>query len=154
MVSNYQDVRQTETKYKPQSLQVKDFMAKKPVCFSPDQSIEEVAEILVKKNISGGPVLTADGTLVGVISEGDCLKDAVKGMYNNSPKMSEKVKKRMTYKPINVHPGQDIFEVAELFLKLRLRRFPVIENEKLIGQISQKDILRAMQALNKETWRP
>jgi len=127
-------------------------MTRKLITFRPDQPIGEVAEILMKKNISGGPVIDEKGNLVGIISEGDCLKEVVRGKYLNSPNHSGLVSDHMVAKVITIQPDMGVLEVAALFLSEKVRRFPVMEGEKLVGQISQRDVLRAISELKNETW--
>ncbi|RNC85915.1 MAG: CBS domain-containing protein [Balneola sp.] len=152
MVISYKAAQKQPEKVVPQALQAQDFMTRKLITFNPDQPLHEVIQILINKKISGGPVIDKHGKLVGVISEGDCLKEVVRGKYNNSPQMMGVVKDYMTEEPITINPTMNIFEVAKLFLKLRLRRFPVLDNEKLVGQISQRDVMAAIEELKNETW--
>lgn len=92
------------------------------------------------------------GNLVEVISEGDCLKQVVRGKYANSPQMIGKVGDFMTPDPVTISPGENIMQAAQMSLKLRLRRFPVLDDGKLVGQISQRDVIAAMDTLKNETW--
>lgn len=123
---------------------VADYMATRLFTFHPEQSIYEVVHVLLTRNISGGPVVNDNNELVGVISEGDCLKEVVKGKYHHMPVLSGKVKDHMATNVISISPSITIFEVAKLFLERRLRRFPVVLDGKLVGQISQKDVMRAV----------
>ena len=153
MVSNYQGVRATPKK-EAQLVQVKDYMAKNLVTFTPEQSIEEVINVLLKKDISGAPVVDSAGTLVGVISEGDCLKEVVKGKYNDSLSRTGSVAEYMSHEVASISGELNIFEAAQLFLEKKYRRFPVLSEEgNLIGQISQKDVLRAVDNVKNSTWR-
>ena len=135
-----------------QSVKVQDYMARKLITFSPDQPMFEVAEELMKHKISGGPVVNDDGELVGIVSEGDCLKEVVKGKYDNMPIFSGTVEEHMARKVITVDPDLNIFEVARMFLQMRFRRFPVVKNGKLVGQISQKDVMKAVFHTKSSTW--
>ena len=145
MVKSYKGVeRVKEKKSVAKPVVVSDYMARRLVTFRPDQTMDEVLDLLLAKNISGGPVIDENGNLVGVISEGDCLKQVVKGKYNNHPTLSGYVRDYMAINVKYVDPNLNIFELAEMFLNMRLRRFPVMENGKLVGQISQKDVMRAM----------
>lgn len=152
MVISYKAAQKQPEKVTDQAILAKDFMTKKLITFSPEQPLNEIIQVLIKKNISGGPVVDKDGKLIGVISEGDCLKQVVRGKYNNSPEIMGLVKDYMTSDPVTVGPNENIFEIARLFLKLRLRRFPVLNNGKLVGQISQRDVMAAIQDLKNETW--
>jgi len=145
MVKSYKGVeRAKETKSIIRSIRVEDYMTRRLVTFRPDQTMDQVLDLLLKKRISGGPVIDESDNLIGVISEGDCLKQVVKGKYENSPTLSGYVQDYMVTDVKFVSPDLNIFELAEMFLKLRIRRFPVMENGKLVGQISQKDVMRAM----------
>lgn len=152
MVISYRGPQKEPPKSKDQQLKVKDFMTKKLVTFSPDDSIYFVLHTLVEKNISGGPVVDEKGSLIGIISEGDCLKQVVRGKYTNSPELIGHVKDYMTLEPVTVGTEDNILTIAQLFLKLRLRRFPVLEDNKLVGQISQRDVMAAIDSLESETW--
>jgi CBS domain-containing protein len=90
--------------------------------------------------------------LVGVISEGDCLKEVARGKYNNTPNHSGKVGDHMTRDVYTIRPEMNIFEVANMFLDVKLRRFPVVKDGKLLGQISQRDVMRAFDKLKNATW--
>lgn len=150
MVS-FQGVRRVAPK-EVQKVQVGDYMTRKLICFHPDQSMEEVIHTLTTKKISGAPVVDDNNQLVGIISEGDCLKVIVKGKYNHSPNLCGRVRDHMSRFVKTMDPELNIFEAAQMFLTRKLRRFPVMKDGKLLGQISQRDIMRAIQNLKDETW--
>ncbi|MCG8390826.1 MAG: CBS domain-containing protein [Cytophagales bacterium] len=153
MVKSFQGVRQVkETKTAIQEVSVGDYMTRRLVTFQPDQTMDEVIKILLEKKIAGAPVVDPNHELVGVISEGDCLKEVVRGKYNNTPSLAGKVSEHMSTDVKTVHPEMNIFEVAQMFLNMKLRRFPVLKDGKLVGQISQKDVMRAVQRLKNSTW--
>ena len=134
------------------SITVSQYMTKSLITFRPEQSVREVMDELVRKNISGGPVVDETGRLVGVISEGDCLKQVVKAKYHNLPEDKEKVRDHMETDVKTISPEKDVFDAAKQFLDMKIRRFPVLENGKLIGQISQKDVMKAVMKLSRTTW--
>lgn len=153
MVKSYQGVRQvTDTKAAPQSVSVGDYMTRRLITFTPEQTMDQVMKVLLNKKIAGGPVVDKNHNLVGIISEGDCLKEVVRGKYNNTPRLCGKVEEYMSTNVKTTTPDMNIFEIAQMFLTLKLRRFPVLENGKLVGQISQKDVMRAVQQLKDFTW--
>lgn len=152
MVKSYQGegskIRQVEV----QPFHVSDYMATNLVTFKPDQSIYEVMDLLLEHKISGGPVINDKCELVGIISEGDCLKDIVKGKYHNQPILSGTVQDYMAENVVHITPDTSIFEAAHMFLTLKIRRFPIVQDGKLIGQISQRDIIEAVKNLRSDTW--
>lgn len=151
MVMSYRGAEAPKTQ-ESQALKVEDYMARKLITFRPDQAMHEVVDALMKHKISGGPVVNDQGELVGVISEGDCLKEVVKGKYDNMPIFTGRVEEYMAKNVITVSPDLNIFEAAKMFLEKRLRRFPVIWDGKLIGQISQKDVMKAVLNAKSSTW--
>lgn len=155
MVKSFQGVRKAEPKKDPtQPVHVKDYMTPKSKLFTfhPEQTMDEVISILIKKKISGGPVIDDAGALVGIISEGDCLKEVVRGKYTNTPALHGKVKEHMAANVKTMDPELNIFDAAGMFLEMKLRRFPVLRDGKLLGQISQRDVMRAVQNLKDSTW--
>ena len=151
MVMSFQG-QQAKPQAENQQVVVRDFMTTKVTTFSVDQTMHDVIQVLIEKRISGGPVVDAENQLVGVISEGDCLKQAVKGKYLNSPSLGATVSECMITEVKTVSPNLNILDAAQMFLHLRLRRFPVVEEGKLLGQISQKDIMKAIHNLKQTTW--
>ncbi len=152
MIKSFQGARAPITKEAPQNVQVKDYMTTKLITFRADQSMDEAMGVLLAKRISGAPVVDQDQRLIGVLSEGDCLKEIIRGKYNNSPHSSGSVGEYMTTEVRTIDPTMSIFDAASKFLNERIRRFPVVQNGILIGQISQKDIMRAFSNLRSETW--
>ena len=153
MVKSYRGVEKAkEKKTIVRPVTVEDYMTRQLVTFRPDQTMDQVLDLLLAKNISGGPVIDENNNLVGIISEGDCLKEVVKGKYNNVPTLSGYVREYMATDVKSVAPNLNIFELAQMFLNMRLRRFPVMKNGRLVGQISQKDVMRAMIKLHKDSY--
>ncbi|MFV0572838.1 MAG: CBS domain-containing protein [Xanthomarina gelatinilytica] len=132
---------------------VRDVMSKDLITFKPEQSVEEVIDTLIRNKISGGPVVNDKNELVGVISEGDCLKQISESRYYNMPMESDTVEKRMIKDVETIDGNMNVLDAANKFLESRRRRFPIVEDGKLIGQISQKDILKVAMELKGHTWK-
>jgi CBS domain-containing protein len=115
------------------------------VTFKPDQPIQEVISTIINKKIAGAPVLDDQHHLVGMISEKDCLRLIVDQAYYNMPAETRKVSDYMTVKVQTLSPKTNIVEAAIEFLNSPIRRFPIVENGMLIGQVSRRHILRAAQ---------
>lgn len=82
----------------------------------------------------------ADWPAVG----GDCLRGILSGAYYEA--IGGNVGTYMTRVVETVSPETDIIDVSERFLRGRRRRMPVVEDNRLIGQISRSDVLRAVKA--------
>lgn len=126
---------------------VGDFMTTDLWTLSPQVSIYEAVDFLVKHGISGAPVIDDRGKLAGVITEKDCLGLLAKGANHQRPDGT--VEDFMTQKVETVPPRMDIYFAAGLFLAKPYRRFPVVEGERLVGIISRRDVLKAIQAMAK-----
>ena len=115
------------------------------ITFKPDQPIQDVIATIINKKIAGAPVLDDQHHLVGRISEKNCLRLIVDQAYYNMPAETRKVSDYMTVKVQTLSPKTNIVEAAIEFLNSPIRRFPIVENGMLIGQVSQRHILRAAQ---------
>lgn len=122
-----------------------EFMTRELVTVHPETSAYDAIVLLLKHHISGMPVVDAEGRLVGILSEKDCLKTLVDAKYHDLPTAS--VKDLMSGTPQVVSPDTDILQVAEIFLRNRFRRLPVVDGDELVGQISRRDVLRSMEHL-------
>tara|TARA_B100000927_G_scaffold243212_1_gene205160 strand:- start:2785 stop:3174 length:390 start_codon:yes stop_codon:yes gene_type:complete len=127
-------------------------MKRNLVVFSPNDSIFEVMKKFVKHKISGGPVLNKNGKIVGLISEADCMKEISDSRYFNMPILDKRVKNFMQKNVDTINSSTSIFDAASRFYNSSRRRFPVIENQKLVGQISRKDIVIAAINMQSQTW--
>ena len=126
----------------PGSLKVEDYMAKELITAPPEMLAYDAIVLLLKHEISGMPVVDESGKLVGVLSERDCLKTLVDSQYHEFP--TALVKDLMSTGMQTVGPNTSIMTVAELFLKNKFRRLPVLDEDRLVGQISRRDVLRAI----------
>lgn len=124
---------------------VKDYMTGKLVTFSPDTGVLDAIHELIKHRIAGAPVVDDNGNLVGMLSELDCLKVALTAGYHGE--YGGPVADFMTPDPQTVDADMSIVDLAALFLKSEFRRYPVIKDNRLVGQISRRDVLRALEHL-------
>ena len=124
------------------SIKVRDYMTTKLITFRPDIDVFQAIEILHDHSISGAPVIDSNGQMVGILSEGDCLKAIIKDIYYEEA--GGKVSDYMSTDIATIGPEDDIVDVAVEFQKQKRKRFPVLDDGELVGQISQRDILRAV----------
>lgn len=128
-------------------------MTRDLITFTADQTIESVMQSLIKNRISGEPVINDKKELIGIISEGDCIKQISESRYYNMPIQDKSIKNFITLNVETIDGNMNIFDAANKFLESKRRRFPIVENGKLVGQISQKDVLKAAMALKGQNWK-
>lgn len=126
---------------------VKDYMTIKPhlISFNPDTRIFFVIKTLIQRSISGAPVVDENDNLVGVISEKDCLKVLLEMTMHEMP--GGTVEKYMSTAVISIDEGKSILDAVQMFQDSNFRRFPVVRNGKLVGLITRRDILRAIEEI-------
>lgn len=127
------------------SVTVKDYMAENVVTFSPDMNIMDAARIMINKRISGAPVLDKRGNIVGMLSEKDCLEVLLQAAYFEES--GGKVSEYMTTGVRTVNMEDSLVDVAKMFLKDAFKRYPVVRDNVLVGQISRRDVLKALELL-------
>ena len=152
-IKSFQGQQERRVKSKAKTLLVEDIMSRNLIIFKPNETIHEVMSKFIKYRISGGPVVNENGDLIGVISEADCMKEVSESRYFNLPILDKSVSKFMTKKVDTIEASKTIFEAASYFFKTSRRRFPVLDKEKLVGQISRKDIVIATLNMKSNTWR-
>ncbi len=127
------------------SVDMQDYMMRNPVTVSKDMDIYEAINQILVNQVSGICVTDEQNTLIGVLSEMDCLRAILSSVYNESPRAGT-VEEFMTAEVISVSLSDSIVDVATDMLKHKHRRRPVIdENGKLLGQVSCRQLLRAVQ---------
>ena len=119
---------------------VRDLMDKQFTTFRPDTPITEAIDTLIKKSLLGVIVVDDDGNLLGILSEKDCLKVMLQDTYYGTPGGTVG---DYYHKVTDVIDSEaSLITVAEIFLKNPFRRLPVVDNGKLVGQITRRDLLK------------
>ncbi len=126
----------------------RDIMATKLITVGPDIPIEKAIDVLLRNNISGAPVVDSPKNLVGMLSERDCLRVLSNAAFDRLP--NGRVRDYMSPCHMTIGPEDGLFMVADLFLRTPYRRFPVIEDGELVGQVSRRDVLRATREFIRE----
>ncbi len=153
-IKSFQGKRSNTPEKVSELMLVSDYMTKNLITFKENQPIEDVIDSLINNKISGGPVVNDKNELVGIISEGDCMKQISESRYYNLPiDKSSTVGKAMVKKVETIDGNMNILDAVNKFLESKRRRFPIVENGKLVGQISQKDVLIAAMKLKGNTWK-
>ena len=114
---------------------------------SAELPIRDAINVLIEKGVTGIPVLGAGGKVLGVLSEEHCLRLIAMG-DEKSEEPKGTVAAYFDSSVPEVTPDIDIYYVAGMFLReQKHRRFPVVEDGKLVGVITRKDVLRALRDL-------
>jgi len=132
---------------------------------TPDTTVEELARLLMERNISGAPVIDDAGRLAGIVTEHDLIKkerrlhiptvvqifDAF--IYLESSKRFEEDLKKMVAKKVGdiltkdvvtVSEDATVTEIATIMTDKDIHLFPVMKDREMVGIIGKKDILKAM----------
>ena len=109
---------------------VKDVMNRNVISFRAETPVEEVARTLTERRITGAPVVTGDGHVIGIVSEIDVLM-----------KKGDTAADIMSPHVISVSEDTGIVEAAQLLAGERIRRLPVMARGKMVGLISRSDVL-------------
>ena len=121
---------------------IEKYMATELVSFSPDDDIIHAMRVLLEKHFSGAPVLDSNGKMVGMLSQKDCLAIVFNTAYHQD--WGGRVEQYMSRDVEHIDAGSSIFDAADKFLHSSFRRFPVLRDGRLVGQISRHDIMRAI----------
>lgn len=131
---------------KVKSARIRDYMARHLITFGPDVDVLDAIHELVANRIAGAPVVDEHGELIGMLSELDCMKVALDASYYSQ--RGGPVRDYMSEDVETVDAEMSIVDLAERFVTSRYRRFPVVKDQRLVGQISRRDVLRALQDLS------
>jgi nucleotide-binding universal stress UspA family protein/predicted transcriptional regulator len=136
---------------------VRDLMTRDPETLSENEPVVTAVRKLLRRRVSGAPVLDADGNLVGVISEYDLLgwhDRAINELAKNDSDLdpsrygrlieAESIAAVVTRPATAIDQGADMTSALRLMLERKVRRLPVTDGGQLVGVISRADILRAM----------
>jgi predicted transcriptional regulator len=153
-IKSFQGKRETNQVKKEVQILVSDYMTTNLITFKSDDSLDHVIEQLIAYNISGGPVVNDKNELIGIISETDCIKHISESKYYNMPSDTNNTVGKYMVKDVDtIDKNMNIFDAAFKFISSHRRRFPVTENGKLIGQLSQNDVLKAAIKVKGNTWK-
>lgn len=125
---------------------VRNYMTTKLMTFSPTMEVMTALRLLVKHRHSGAPVVDETGTLIGMFTEKECLKAAVTANYDGT--YAGQVKDFMNAQVKTLTPDSSLLEAATHFIDSPIKRLPVLEAGRLVGQISRSDVLRAVDDLS------
>jgi CBS domain-containing protein len=111
----------------------KDIMTRDVIIVSPTTTVKKLAMMLIKNQISGAPVASKNGKIIGVVSEADIVA-----------KKGKDVKSIMTKQIISVSENDPVEKIAQLMTTHKIKRLPVMREDKLVGIVSRADIVSAI----------
>jgi CBS domain-containing protein len=127
-----------EGKYPPSV--VRNVMAKPVITIETVSSVHKAAEIMGKKNV-GSIIVTSEGKPVGIVTERDLVKKVLaEGLDPSKVQMKTIMSKPL----VTVEGSVSILEAIRIMQRKKIRRILVVENKKLAGIISQRDLCRAL----------
>lgn len=131
------------------SLEVRNYMSRDTVVLKADQDIHAVIALFNQKCLFGAPVVDDIGNLVGILSGTDCIKAAIKSGFDLDWRGT--VGDLMSTDVVTVEVNNSILRVADMFFESQYRRFPVLDDNRVVGQISRQDVLKAIEILHQKS---
>lgn len=125
----------------------RDIMTRNLVTLSPSLDVFSAIDILLRKRISGAPVVDSWGKYLGVFSESSCMRVIVNAAYDSLPDAT-----LMPFVDVdapNIDPDTQMLTICQTFLDQATRRLPVLEEGRLIGQVSRRDVMRKVMELGR-----
>jgi CBS domain-containing protein len=146
-------------------INVADIMTRQVIIARPDSTVAEVASLLTGHDISAVPVCADDGTLLGIISEGDLMRpfrqehglrrDWWIGILSSGEELARALadyirqdhrgaSDLMTQPVITASETASLVEIADLLLRHNIKRVPIVRDHQVVGIVSRVDLIRAM----------
>lgn len=124
---------------------IRHYMTRQLVLLRPDMDLHEAMQLFIERDISGAPVVDEHGSLVGILSDRDCFRAAVRSGYYAEPWGT--VAAHMSGPVETLDADTAVIEAVETFYQRPYRRYPVVSGGRLVGLIARRDVLRALAAL-------
>jgi predicted transcriptional regulator len=129
----------------PEKTQARQYMSKSLVTLRPYMDVIQAVHMLVDHKISGAPVIDDHGNIVGMLTERDCMEVVLKASYHGE--LGGQVEQYMSRVVRTVDVDSSVLDLAQMFVNSPYRRYPVMDGNRLVGIISRRDMLRAVQDL-------
>ncbi|MFH1777020.1 MAG: CBS domain-containing protein [Candidatus Omnitrophota bacterium] len=145
-------------------MKIKDIMTKDVITVLPTMDIHQLAELFIAKNISGAPVVNEQGKFLGVVlEEGLIFQDkkvhlptfinlSVGFLTLGTHRLEEELKKIAACTVADIiepdkerfSPETSVEDVATMMIEKGKHYYPVVENDRIVGVVTKKDIVRAI----------
>jgi CBS domain-containing protein len=117
-------------------------MKRDVVTVTRNAELTRVVRLLVEKDISGVVVVDEDGRVAGIVTERDCIETMTSSGYFDQ--LGGPISDYMSTSVVTVNPNDNLIDVATLLTESKYRRFPVVQDGRLVGIIARRDVLRAL----------
>ncbi len=142
MISSKGDLVSVMTE-KAKDIYVEEVMSRKPRIGTPDMSVRQAAQMMRNEDV-GSLIIVDKNEAVGMLTERDLLEKIVSVGRSAS---RTKVRSVMSHPLVTVGPKETIINAARMMATLKLRRLPVVSRGKLIGILTEKDVLKLSPSL-------
>jgi CBS domain-containing protein len=116
---------------------VAEIMSRNVFTLSPQNRTIDALDAMVEKDIGSVPIVE-NGQIVGIITERDIVREITKSFDYLERKLGETGRKKV----ITVQPNTPLWETFVLLLRNKIRRLPVLENGKLVGIVTERDLFK------------
>ena len=125
-------------------VRVSDIMRTAVITVSPSDEVTYAVRLMIEHDVSGLPVVDSADSLVGMLTERDCIEVALSAGYFDE--LGGLVADFMSSPVQTANADENLVDVAQRLCKSPYRRFPVVRNGKLIGLVSRRDVLHSLQS--------
>ncbi|MDO8534314.1 MAG: CBS domain-containing protein, partial [Xanthobacteraceae bacterium] len=151
------------------NMKASDVMVRDVITVRADDTVQDVAKVLLKHRISGAPVVGERGEIIGIVSEGDLMRRAETGtQYRHTwwgkcliatetlaaeyvKANARKIADVMTTRVIAATPDTQLGDIAVMLEKNRIKRVPIVSGDKLVGIVSRANLLQALVSISSKT---
>ncbi len=123
-------------------MRVRDYMTRSIVSLTRDTEILRALHLMHEHDISNAPVVDEDRTLIGILSDRDCIRGVIQSTYHSE--FAGLVGDFMSGKVETVGPDDGLIEATRRLMDLPHRLYPVVAGDDLVGVISRRDIISAL----------
>jgi CBS domain-containing protein len=138
-------------------MRARDVMTSPVITLRPDTPVHGAAALLVSHGFTAAPVVTAEGRVVGIATEADLIRGRITpGGTGTQHRPEPTVATVMTEAPLAFGPEDDLADVVTLMLDRRIRTVPIIDDDRLVGVVSRRDVLRCVarrELTSADVWR-
>jgi CBS domain-containing protein len=143
-------------------------MTRSVITVTPETTIVDAANLMLQRHISGLPVVDTNGTLVGIVSEGDFIRRSEIGTGRKRGRWlrfilgpgksasdfvhehARKVSEVMTKSPLTITEDTALADIVAMMERNNVKRLPVVRGDKVVGIVSRANLLQAVASLARE----